>query len=123
MCFPAKPLGDCSSEDVFDVLIEDNERDEVEIQFQNTNRLVNGFTQIPLDEISLSLIKEVEESLVLIQQNYELGNAPVAYINELIRFNEINPDFSIDNVIRENITQVQNLNLEFEIQAILRQDT
>jgi len=43
-------------------------------------------------------------------------------MNALCRFNETNPELLIGNIIEETEIQVQNLNFEFEIQAILRQD-
>lgn len=57
MCFPERPNDAYnSSEDVFDLLIEDNDREEVEIQLRNTNTLFNEFFQIPINEESLPVI-------------------------------------------------------------------
>jgi len=68
MCFSERPNdANNSSEDVFDLLIEDDVREEVEIQLRHTNVFFNEFFQIPIDEVSLSLIDEVDESLFLVQ--------------------------------------------------------
>lgn len=77
------------------------------LNFKNTNKIVNEFTQIPLDEISSPLTKEVEDSLLLEHENYGFGNASVAFINELIHLNEINPNFSIKLFLYKEINGFQ----------------
>lgn len=41
MCFPEQPTIECSSEDVFDLLILDSERIETETSLRQTNQLFN----------------------------------------------------------------------------------
>jgi len=92
MCYPLQPAVECYREDIFDLFVEDDESKEVEVLYQLT------------------------------YQTYGIQNSPEAYMNALLCLSETNPELLTDNIIEETKIQVQNLNFEFEIEAILRQD-
>jgi len=75
MYYPSQPAIECSSEEVFDCFIEDDEKKEVETQLGLINRFTNAFFQISLDEFSIPPSEEVEESFHLINQTYRIQNA------------------------------------------------
>lgn len=117
MCFPATSRVEVrSSEDVFDLLIADVERIEIENQIRNTNRffqlnLEDGFVEQPID-----VAPEESEDFRLPWNPeiipYGISNTPNSLneiINQANQFNEINPQYFEDDssvIIPFHINQV-----------------
>jgi len=71
MCYPQTPATENANEDVFDLLIFEPEREEIEIALQFTNSTFNNaFVQIPLDAIPIQEYKQVEQPLESIENAY-----------------------------------------------------
>jgi hypothetical protein len=90
MCYPDKLAAENSSEDVFDLIIFEPERAEIEIAFRTENANFNNAFEFS-------------------QNTYGIQNAPIAFDETLTNFIEEESEFFPEDFIEE-----------CEIQAILR---
>ena len=89
MCFPPTLVGECASEDVLDLFILDNEREEVEANLQ----LINGFFQIQIELLLPSLEStQITDSFENMHIQFQIDNAPQANFEALVALNESNPN-------------------------------
>jgi len=109
MCFPKTPKVELqSSEDVFDLLLTDAERIEIEnpihktIFFLNLD-LVERFFQLEIQPIDIASAEFEDLGLPLHPDHgtipYGVTDAPISYIsmlNQPVQFNEINPQYFED---------------------------
>jgi len=99
------PAAENASEDVYDLLIFEPEREAIEIEIQFANiAFNNAFIQIPLDSI-----EDEGQPLESVQHMYGIHNAPISYIEASRNFNEPNPESFSEDFMEAS-----------EIQAILR---
>lgn len=107
MCYPQIPAIENSSEDVFDLLILETEREETE----NAIRIANAnFNNVFLQGIIEPLpIPAQEPPFEYAQNTFDICSTPAEYIETFTNFNAENLEFISNEFIEE-----------CEIQAILR---
>ena len=103
MCFPNVSKIEGSSEDVFDLLINEPDRAEIEIAL----RLENALFQLPE---TLIAIQEQNQQMVPAENTNLISNNPIIHMETLINTHETN----IESFLEDSVE-------EFEIQAFFRQ--
>jgi len=91
MCYlensATNPAAENASEDVYDLLIFEYEREAIQIQIQFANiAFNNAFIQTPLDSI-----EDEGQPLESVQHMCGIHNAPISYVEASRNFNEPNP--------------------------------
>ena len=114
MCYPQIPAIENSSEDVFDLLILETEREETEnaIRIANAN-FNNVFLQGIIEPLPIPAqeppFEYAQNTFEYAQNTFDICSTPAEYIETFTNFNAENLEFISNNFIEE-----------CEIQAILR---
>ncbi len=82
MCFPPPIDKACASEDIYDLLIDESNREEIENNF----RIENAIMQYQLEHLQNNCIPLIEEHIPPIQIPNNIETALISLFNELYDF-------------------------------------